>query len=443
MASAVPHLPQEIINLVIQELSDDRTTLKACSAVSSSFREPAQAILFYSITISFPSRDNKRNGELLAILTAHPGIGSYVRWLGLYLEDSFTAGFFASLLRRFSNVGGLRLISVYPLQKDWAILSGPFKAALLQLLCLPSLTRLDLDYPDFPFPYLRFCSRLKHLVIHQCVYDNRLQLEDTPEPALVPLLSAAGWPNTDGAQQGFLESLDMGTWYALRQVLAAVQHPSSMLSLACLKTFVGKILEERDIIEIQNCLALSAPSLRKLSLHVSLSESLQRYPTIPKHSPRCSRLLHKLCRRHFFGLMLIFRLLSGRWASLYPMLSLQPLAALQFLHFSFCLDVVLAAHASTWVCGLLETIPMHNVLSTIVITAPVLFNVDIVDWGRIDFLSSRECHRTTLRCVCIAVAERMEPLVLERMPHLSEKNMIQFLGRGDGEVVGRMLSGLK
>ncbi|GLB41465.1 hypothetical protein LshimejAT787_1000650 [Lyophyllum shimeji] len=356
MASAVPHLPQEIINLIIQELSDD-TTLKACSAVSSSFREPAQAILFYSITISFPSRDNKRNGELLAILTAHPGIGSYVRWLGLYLEDSFTAGFFASLLRRFTNVGGLRLISVYPLQKDWAILSGPFKAALLQLLCLPSLTRLDLDYPDFPFPYLRFCSRLKHLVIRRRLYDNRLKLEDTPEPALVPLLSAAGWPNTDGAQQGLLDSLDARSCYALRQVLAAVQHPSAMLSLACLRTLLVEILGETDIIEVQNCLALSAPSLRKLALHVSLNRS----------------------------------------ASPYPMLSLQPLAALQSLHVTFCLDMAKAARASTWVCGLLETIPMPNVLSTIVITAPVLFNVDIVDWGRIDYLSSRECHRTTLR----------------------------------------------
>lgn len=307
-ASTVPRIPQEIINIIIEKLSAEKTILRACSVVSSSFRGPAQAHLFRSITINLNLDDEERNEHFRIFLTARPRICSYVQWLVLRLPDPEAADLLLPLLPKLTNVCKLNLIGgVGGTQNDWASFSNPFKAAFLQLLWLPSLHRLELNYTNFPFPYLRFCTHLKSLVLLHRLYGNPLKAEDTPEPSLSPLLSAVGLPNR-GTQQGYLQNLDMGNWVALQKLLAAVQHPTSTLSLERLESFNSRVGQPEDITEIQNLLALSRPSLRRLSFNISLDTLA---------SPR-------------------------------PMPSLQALPKLERLQFS--IDWMQAAHSSRWMC---------------------------------------------------------------------------------------------
>ncbi|GLB37007.1 hypothetical protein LshimejAT787_0400580 [Lyophyllum shimeji] len=69
-----PELPPELIDLIMDNLSssDDEDTLKACSIVSSSFRDSAQKRLFSSIDIHTSPAAAHRNNRLFEVLASNP-----------------------------------------------------------------------------------------------------------------------------------------------------------------------------------------------------------------------------------------------------------------------------------------------------------------------------------------------------------------------------------
>ncbi|KAF8075314.1 hypothetical protein FPV67DRAFT_1666033 [Lyophyllum atratum] len=382
MPPTTPHIPPEIIGSVIEELAGETLTLRRCTVVSSSFRDFAQAQLFCSITIHLDEELNQVNENLRAVLKNRPRIGVYVQSLVLRIGDVEETAIFSELLPTLTSVRSLNLIGRGDL--EWVSLSSPFKAAFLQLLWLPTLSTLEVNFNNFPFPYLRFCTHLKHLTLLHRLYDNRLKIEDTPERELVPLLSPLGLPNQT-TRQGHLVSLKMGNSLGLKQLLAVAQNAGSMLSLECIESFNGHVRQAEDFPEIQSLLALVRPSLRSLSFDVCLDET---------SSPR-------------------------------PTPSLQALPNLVRLQFS--IEWMHAPGSSRWVCQVLEAIPSRNSIDTIIITARRLRNIKKVDWGRIDGLLTRERHHKSLRNVWIKVSEALEIPVLDAMPRLEEKGWVFLL----------------
>ncbi|KAF8075315.1 hypothetical protein FPV67DRAFT_628829 [Lyophyllum atratum] len=381
MPPIAPRIPQDIIGLVIDELGGETPALRHCSMVSSSFRDFAQAQLFCSITIHLEEGLNQVNENLRAILTNRPRIGGYVKSLALCIDDVEEAAILSALLSTLINVRSLSLMTLGDV--EWASFSDQSKAAFLQLLWSPTLSWLHLNFSNFPIPYLRFCTHLKQLQLLHPPYDS-LEIEDTPEPELMPFLSPLGLPNRT-TREGHLLSLTTENTPALKQLLAALQHTGSTLSSSCIEQYNGCVRQDEDFPEIRKLLALACPSLRKLCLGVYLSAS----------------------------------------SSLQPTPSLQGLPNLVRLQFTIVFMHALGSFR--WMCQVLEAIPPHNSLDTIVITAHLHRNISAAGWGWIDALLTRERHHKSLRNVSIKVPKAMEPRVLHAMPRLAENGWLHFL----------------
>ncbi|KAG6909652.1 hypothetical protein DXG01_016232 [Tephrocybe rancida] len=194
-------------------------------------REPAQAQIFKKVDISLSAEDCQRNCELLDILQNNPRIGSFVLSLGLSLEEiKHITEFMENILSKLTCVRSLNLVGGGIERPTWSQFPAPAKASLLRLMWLPTLRHIELNYVDFPFPYLRFCMHLKSMELLSRLYNNRLKIEETPEPEVAALVSP---PTTGGAswRLGHLKHLSLGNFIAYRKFMDAALHPTSTLSL--------------------------------------------------------------------------------------------------------------------------------------------------------------------------------------------------------------------
>ncbi|KAF8073361.1 hypothetical protein FPV67DRAFT_1446335 [Lyophyllum atratum] len=369
MTLTMRHIPQEITGLVIEELAGETHALRRCSEVSSSFRDFAQAQLFRSITMYLFNDVHRSNENLRAILKNRPRIGEYIHLLKLHIveAEADAAAIFSELLPMMTMVRSLTF-KAYGNVK-WACFSNQLKVASLQLLWLPTLSRLEMQFPDFPFPYLGFCTNLKHLVFHHLLYDNPLNIDDTPELQLLSLLSPLGLPNRT-ANQGHLLSLKMGNSLALRKLHAVTTHVRSKLCLQRIESLNGHVRQSEDFLEINALLALA-------------DNTTSPFPT--------------------------------------PCL----LALRNLTHLQFAIEWRHVLGSFRWMCQVLEAIPSVNSIDTIIINIYRLQHARAVDWGEIDGLLTRQCHQKSLRNVWIEVPHAMELTVLDLMPRL-ERNGVRL-----------------
>ncbi|KAF8177096.1 hypothetical protein K438DRAFT_1846005 [Mycena galopus ATCC 62051] len=134
---------QDLIDTIIDQLRPipwtdpkDYATLTACSLVSRSFQGRSQRHLFHSLRLKPEAVARLSDG-----LRESPHLASYIRALHLvdagFWNDSDRAPL-AVLIPRLTNVTHLAIISTFSDWK-WKDIPADFRAALFDLLALPSL----------------------------------------------------------------------------------------------------------------------------------------------------------------------------------------------------------------------------------------------------------------------------------------------------------------
>ncbi|KAJ6564623.1 hypothetical protein B0H19DRAFT_1141565 [Mycena capillaripes] len=157
----MPSIPDDLIPSIVQELEHDRTSLKACSLVGSSFRSPSQRRLFHSMWLHpnriklqvmsrsvvpsysgeyrVPSSTIRRASTLLS---GSPHLASYIRHLTIELTTSPDE---AALLEQFlQKVRNLETFAISGTLIDWNRLLPALASTILNVIALPSLSRLHL-----------------------------------------------------------------------------------------------------------------------------------------------------------------------------------------------------------------------------------------------------------------------------------------------------------
>jgi hypothetical protein len=157
--------PQEIIDIIVGHLHDNKAVLAACSLASSSFRRPCQAMLFREIILQQRTRRIRR---LCRLITHNPRLATYVRVLELNVFGSghckvLRCKALRTVLRKLSQLRSLSLKFTYELSWSKRIPKS-LQCVLSELFRSPNLSKLMLSgLQDFPISLLHCDRQLKEL----------------------------------------------------------------------------------------------------------------------------------------------------------------------------------------------------------------------------------------------------------------------------------------
>ena len=163
--------PLEIIEEIINALQDDIAALEACSQTCSFLLPLCRKYIFRSIHItprSYSQRGLPRVIKSFGILLRNnPGIADLVRnlvfrmcWLDVEDDDV------AHVLGRLHHLQSFELVNGEFMIITWNEIRQPFREALLRLIQLPSLSRLEISLIcDFPITAFYPCMNLADLTL--------------------------------------------------------------------------------------------------------------------------------------------------------------------------------------------------------------------------------------------------------------------------------------
>uniref|UniRef100_A0A8H7Y1S5 Uncharacterized protein n=1 Tax=Psilocybe cubensis TaxID=181762 RepID=A0A8H7Y1S5_PSICU len=126
-SSAIPVLPQEIVNLVIDEVASSLqssteprraalSTLKACTLVSHSFRQQARKHLFSQVHVRIDKHGHQHNGRIQSLgMAESDGVVHFFRTLIFTVDLPFRKKSFVNL--PFSGTGAIK-----PKTSRWSVL---------------------------------------------------------------------------------------------------------------------------------------------------------------------------------------------------------------------------------------------------------------------------------------------------------------------------------
>ncbi|TRM67783.1 hypothetical protein BD626DRAFT_545111 [Schizophyllum amplum] len=156
-------LPPELLDEIIRHLRDDKRTLNACSLVARSWLPSSRRYLFTRFELRVDTFCHffmfaadmvyaevvSRYRHLLAFLSAHPDITSYVRELSIQTDFQFgldsrpeLVAIVCSILTHLTNLHILEVDSLIP---HWDQLSWRFRKSVHDALQLPSLVEFHLS----------------------------------------------------------------------------------------------------------------------------------------------------------------------------------------------------------------------------------------------------------------------------------------------------------
>ncbi|KAG6918798.1 hypothetical protein DXG01_011550 [Tephrocybe rancida] len=203
-------LPQELVDSIIFAI-DDIETLRLCSQVASSFRDPSQRQLFRDITIDFTSAPSttESNVRLSRILSDNVRIAASVDSLTIFLPTPYVIvdGLTQALLELPSirKVTLDALAHIYILIDDFPFEGASINWALVLLETIPVVNRVTTIVlktcgppvdPRWPI-WLQFDALLtqdrfvKHL--RRVVFVSHRDREPVITTVQFPLLSAKGY----------------------------------------------------------------------------------------------------------------------------------------------------------------------------------------------------------------------------------------------------------
>jgi len=186
--------PLEIIEEIINSLQDNPTALKACSQTCSSLLPVCRKYIFRSIRITtrcYPQRSLRlpRVITLFGILLSNnPGISDLVQNLVFHVclrdvdDDDVPR-----VLGRLHHLQSFELKFEDLMAGKWSTLRQPFRDALLRLIHLPSVSRLNIsNIYDFPVTAFFPCINLADLALARIAK---------------PTTTVAGYENGSSAQE--------------------------------------------------------------------------------------------------------------------------------------------------------------------------------------------------------------------------------------------------
>jgi hypothetical protein len=216
----VPNIPQDVIDLIIDELPNDRDALKQCSLVAPTFLAESQKHLFAVVRLDQDTQCYK----LLAVLRNNPRLATYILHLTISDQYSFVRREGENLALVLELLTSLQSLSLHYV--SWHHLYAGPRSAVLELLRLPSLTSLSCcGLYDFPLDYLGGLNQLKRLSLW---FMDSSWVRDLSERNLNSLSCS---------QKGQLETLSLGTHSCLsgRLVLGILTEPKSLLGITNLR----------------------------------------------------------------------------------------------------------------------------------------------------------------------------------------------------------------
>ncbi|KAF8960214.1 hypothetical protein BDZ97DRAFT_1922304 [Flammula alnicola] len=171
-AVAIPVLPQEVINLIIDEIASEWTSdgnlssaLQACSLVSRAFHSQSQRHLFSHIEFEVDDLAQTRAVQLISILE-HPdgeNLLSIIRSIAVFVDTRSSK----PLTEKASDVTRAAPLNLYERSRD-AVLDAPENSGLQQnhvLRLLEIVTRINIE------KFMRTCETQPN---------GRLSLDDGP-----------------------------------------------------------------------------------------------------------------------------------------------------------------------------------------------------------------------------------------------------------------------
>ncbi|KAF9461430.1 hypothetical protein BDZ94DRAFT_812896 [Collybia nuda] len=263
-------IPQDILNVVVDHLANDRPTLKTCTLISRFFRYSCQIHLFGTLCLKID--EERRNQQLLCILMDHPALALCVQNLELqllYLRWEPPTGHehkpMVTIIPLLLHLRSLRMTYESNYMLAWKG-SGELHEAVLHLFNLPTLMRLSLGcIQDFPIDvFLRRCTRLRDLTL-TLVYEP----DNTPDSNNNPDLYAPSIV-TPKFQ---LDALRISTIQNSGRLLRGLIDSNSIGIQSLRKLEFGRVERVQDIDDCQKALEDCAASLEIFKVSVA-SETL-------------------------------------------------------------------------------------------------------------------------------------------------------------------------
>ncbi|KAG6844439.1 hypothetical protein H0H87_006980 [Tephrocybe sp. NHM501043] len=165
MSPTTGRVPRELVDVIIEELVDDRSALFACSLTSTVFHKIARKHIFREIALSFDNRKPSQAEILSQILFNNSALSLLVESLIVHLDDLQSALQSVASLHAFKNARKLTL-SARSEYTDWRMMPEALRDALSNLLQQPSLQCLALKRQNhFPIDWLLHCPNITGLSI--------------------------------------------------------------------------------------------------------------------------------------------------------------------------------------------------------------------------------------------------------------------------------------
>ncbi|KAJ6606370.1 hypothetical protein DFH09DRAFT_1299632 [Mycena vulgaris] len=259
MALSTSPLPQELVDIVIDDIQDDPASLKTCSYVSASFRRSSQRHIFSHITLLPPwnATSSTLCQNFYEVLVSAPHLASYVHCLDIIEGCDPDGGRIARDLPWVTSEKTLELVlpllrlrhlslhCTWPASFLVSSLRGTLKARLHDVIHSPALKSLSLGRMTFTPSAFHFflgdCMALKELILTSVSVYSALEVENTKT-------------FESDARPTQLESLDLVE--SDGEVMELLLSPQSPVDLRCLRTlsiyiygYVGTPLHVTNLIQ--------------------------------------------------------------------------------------------------------------------------------------------------------------------------------------------------
>lgn len=225
--SAPPVLPMDVIGSILEELRDDHTTLKHCALVCKDFLHPTRRHLFSMIKLTSAHTCCR----LHEIVKRRSHLLCYVRRLEIITLGSGEwfishSSMLTSIIRALHGQIAAFKLDLWPIGKSLNLWALDLGAAILTLIDSGRLDDVFLENVSFfPIQRLAKISRLRSLTLNSVYFE----LDNYPPES--EALSLPGQP----PEEGYLESLHLGSGIDVDTLVGVLTHPRSSLSLTSLQ----------------------------------------------------------------------------------------------------------------------------------------------------------------------------------------------------------------
>ncbi|KAJ7257224.1 hypothetical protein B0H12DRAFT_1322879 [Mycena haematopus] len=246
-----PVFPQELFDIIIEELANDLETLRSCALVSRSFHSRAR--VFAHIRVGRLDGKEHTLPNLHELLHGSPSFAARVESVHLSDEGDHSRWMVDPTLQRWRTLDTLLslLVSLQRIRVTGATWrNATFRQSISLALTRPTLTSLEFTggISKMPFTLFSHCPSLRSLTLTGVSFENC----DTFDAA--------------GAACAKLEKLCLLELdsYALAQITYWISLPAFPLDISCLRSL--ECTSERAHRVIERLLNASAQSLQRLRL---------------------------------------------------------------------------------------------------------------------------------------------------------------------------------